>query len=324
MLTDNSTPFMSTTRADELHGQQEPPVLEGAPEPRPREGVVAAAPKIDMLPTDDSRTVLPPTEEEYAALLKASASFRDIAPRRIPDRHRSPLPLGRGRPRHGGLRQPAPRSGSKPKDLRVGAEGREVPAGEGEVGRSWVGSGGAFGGNRGAGGRPSPSPDRGSGPAEPSRPCPDPQRHAIPARGDFTFGPPLSPPLCGQGAALPVSPSHLVRDAPHHLHSRSCPPPGSAATLRSLADPPGSFRYPRDSGAQPSEESQARAGPSRPPRLADRSAVPRWGFVPVPSLNTFAGWEREVALAGGRRRPAPLTDAESTRGGRPAHPGIIP
>jgi integrase len=33
-----------------------------------------------MLPTDDSKTVLPPTEEEYAALLKASAGFREIAP----------------------------------------------------------------------------------------------------------------------------------------------------------------------------------------------------------------------------------------------------
>ena len=41
------------------------------------------APKIDMLPTDDSRTVLPPTEEEYAALLKASKLFLDIAPQLI-------------------------------------------------------------------------------------------------------------------------------------------------------------------------------------------------------------------------------------------------
>jgi integrase len=45
-----------------------------------REGELLAAPRIDLLPEDDSTTVIPPTEEEFLALLEASERFHSIAP----------------------------------------------------------------------------------------------------------------------------------------------------------------------------------------------------------------------------------------------------
>jgi integrase len=44
------------------------------------EQVLGAAPRVDMLPTDDSRPVLPPTEEQFQALLARCADFRGVAP----------------------------------------------------------------------------------------------------------------------------------------------------------------------------------------------------------------------------------------------------
>jgi integrase len=45
-----------------------------------REGVIPTAPLIDLLPTDDSEPVIPPTEEQYAAVLAACELFRPVAP----------------------------------------------------------------------------------------------------------------------------------------------------------------------------------------------------------------------------------------------------
>ena len=44
-----------------------------------REGTIANAPKIDMLPNDDSTPVIPPTEEEFKALLAASVGYKEVA-----------------------------------------------------------------------------------------------------------------------------------------------------------------------------------------------------------------------------------------------------
>lgn len=45
------------------------------------EEVIAQPPKIDLLPTDDSTPVLPPTEEQFQARLTACESYLDVAPR---------------------------------------------------------------------------------------------------------------------------------------------------------------------------------------------------------------------------------------------------
>ena len=44
------------------------------------EGVLPQPPRIDMLPEDDSKPVVPPSEAEYHALLDACELFRDVAP----------------------------------------------------------------------------------------------------------------------------------------------------------------------------------------------------------------------------------------------------
>jgi len=44
------------------------------------EGVIAVPPQIDILPKDDSKTVLPPTEEQFDTLLASSEKFRHVAP----------------------------------------------------------------------------------------------------------------------------------------------------------------------------------------------------------------------------------------------------
>jgi integrase len=44
------------------------------------EQVVTAPPRVDQLPTDDSRPVLPPTEEEFRQVLAACERFREVAP----------------------------------------------------------------------------------------------------------------------------------------------------------------------------------------------------------------------------------------------------
>ena len=45
-----------------------------------REGVIRTRPFFDLLPQDDSTVVLPPTEDQYKALLAAAESLRDNAP----------------------------------------------------------------------------------------------------------------------------------------------------------------------------------------------------------------------------------------------------
>lgn len=44
------------------------------------EEVIAEAPRIDLLPQDDSLAVIPPTEDELEHLIEASEGFREIAP----------------------------------------------------------------------------------------------------------------------------------------------------------------------------------------------------------------------------------------------------
>ena len=44
------------------------------------EGVLALQPKVNLLPTDDSTPVIPPTEEELQQLLATCAKFREVAP----------------------------------------------------------------------------------------------------------------------------------------------------------------------------------------------------------------------------------------------------
>lgn len=44
------------------------------------EDVITEQPRIDLLPQDDSMLVVPPTEEELAALLRTCEDFRDVAP----------------------------------------------------------------------------------------------------------------------------------------------------------------------------------------------------------------------------------------------------
>ena len=41
---------------------------------------IAIAPKIDLLPEDDSVAVIPPTEEQFKRLVEFSDGFRPIAP----------------------------------------------------------------------------------------------------------------------------------------------------------------------------------------------------------------------------------------------------
>jgi integrase len=44
------------------------------------ERVIPEAPRIDMLPEEDSKPVIPPTEEQYNDLLQACEMFKDVAP----------------------------------------------------------------------------------------------------------------------------------------------------------------------------------------------------------------------------------------------------
>ncbi|MGC9986694.1 MAG: hypothetical protein ABSF35_24140, partial [Polyangia bacterium] len=44
------------------------------------EGKLAAVPKVRMLPTDDAQEVVPPSEEEFDRIVRATAEFRDVAP----------------------------------------------------------------------------------------------------------------------------------------------------------------------------------------------------------------------------------------------------
>ena len=44
------------------------------------EGVIDQAPRVDMLPHDDSQPIVPPSDAELAAILKTAADFTDVAP----------------------------------------------------------------------------------------------------------------------------------------------------------------------------------------------------------------------------------------------------
>jgi len=43
-------------------------------------GLLAAVPKINFLPEDDARAIVPPTEEQYRALIGAAEQLRPVAP----------------------------------------------------------------------------------------------------------------------------------------------------------------------------------------------------------------------------------------------------
>lgn len=45
-----------------------------------REGVISHAPEVDLLPPDDSQSIVPPTDEELGTILKAATNFVDVAP----------------------------------------------------------------------------------------------------------------------------------------------------------------------------------------------------------------------------------------------------
>jgi|GEM_PF-1886353 len=44
------------------------------------EDVITKMPKVNYLPEDDAKTILPPTEEQYRAIVRGAAQLRDIAP----------------------------------------------------------------------------------------------------------------------------------------------------------------------------------------------------------------------------------------------------